>query len=87
MRGDVVRLMQRFRIAGGECLDLRPIRLAAPSQNTCRKESQHLIERPGKMNRSALRENVRTLTVAAKPEAEAAQHVIRVRRRRIATVQ
>src|SRR5882757_1014444 len=84
---DVVRLMQRFRIAGGECLDLLPIRLAVRSQNACVKESQHLIERPGKMNRRALRENVRALTVAAEPEAEAAQQEVRVRRRWIAAVQ
>ena len=51
------------------------------------KESQHLIERPGKMNRGALRENFRALAVAAEPEAEAAQQEVRVRRRRIAAVQ
>src|SRR5882757_3068633 len=84
---DVVRLMQRFRIAGGECLDLLPIRLAVRPRNACRKESQHLIERPCKMNRGALRENLRALTVAAEPEAEAAQQEVRVRRRRIAAVQ
>src|SRR5204863_4494928 len=84
---DVVRLMQRFRIAGGECLDLLPIRLAVRSRNACAKESQHLIERPSKMNRGALRENVRALTVAAEPEAEAAQRGPRVRRRRIAAIQ
>ena len=87
MGGDVVRLMQRFRIAGGERRDLLPIRLAVRSQNAGRKESQHLIERPGKMNRGALRENFRALTVAAEPEAEAAQQEVRVRRRRIAAVQ
>src|SRR6185436_16029766 len=87
MGGDVVRLMQRFRIAGGECRDLLPIRLAVRSQNACRKERQHLIERPGKMNRGALRENFRALTFAAEPEAEAAQQEVRVRRRRIAAVQ
>ena len=72
-----VRLMQRFRIAGGECLDLLPVRLAVRSRNACRKESQHLIERPGKMNRSALRENLRVLTLAAEAEAEAAQAPVR----------
>ena len=87
MRRDVLGLTQRFRIAGGTCLDLRPIRLAVRSQNACRKKSQHLIERSGKMNRGTLRENVRALTVAAEPEAEAAQHVIRVRRSQIAAVQ
>src|SRR5215212_4013885 len=87
MRGDVVRLMQRFRIAGGECLDLVPIRLAVRSRNACAKESQHLIERPGKMDRGALHENFRALTVAAEPEAEAAQQEVHVRRRWIAAVQ
>src|SRR6185369_11209753 len=77
MRGDVARLMQRFRIAGGECLDLLPVRLAVRSRNACRKESQHLIERPGKMNRGALRENLRVLTLAAEAEAEAAQAPVR----------
>ena len=79
--------MKRFRIAGGECLDPLPIRLAVWSRNACRKESQHLIERPGKMNRGALRENVRVLPVAAEPETEAAHQEFRAGRRRIAVVQ
>src|SRR4051812_257981 len=87
MRGDVIRLMQRCRIAGGECPDLLPIRHAVRSRNACAKESQHLIKRPGKMNRSALRENFRALTVAAEPGAEAAQQEVRVGRRWIAAVQ
>ena len=39
------------------------------------------------MNRDALRENFRALTVAAEPEAEGAQQEVYVRRRRIAAVQ
>jgi hypothetical protein len=78
MRGDVVRLIPGFRIAGGECLDLVPIRFAVRSRNARREESQHLVERPGNMNRGALRENIRALTVTAEPEAEAAQQDVRV---------
>src|SRR5215203_6194757 len=39
------------------------------------------------MNRRALRENFRALTIATEPEAEATQQEVRVRRRRIAAVQ
>jgi hypothetical protein len=74
MRGDVVCLMQRFGIGGGECPDLLDIRLAVRSGHARLEEGQHLVERPCKMHGRALHENVRAMVIAAEPEAEAAQH-------------
>jgi hypothetical protein len=55
--------------------------------NACLQESQHLVERPCKMHRRALRENVRVLAIAAEPEAEPAQKELAgVRHLWIATV-
>src|SRR3954453_12915130 len=82
---EVARLIPRAWMGGKERRGLRSSWLAVRSWNAGRKESLHLIERPGKMNRSALRENLRALVVVAEPETKAA--MVRGRDFRIASVQ